>query len=452
MKLGSGNVHGLGMKFLSAVPSDLPLAEEINHLSRIGLAIFAICILGIGAWMSLAPLAGAVISPGIVKVDMDRKTIQHFEGGIVSEIRVRNGDHVQAGEVLIVLGDVRVDAGLALIRTQLDAERARYARLSAEATLSKQMILPADLIARSQEAKIAEIVKREGALFSTRRNALETQTELLRKQIRQANEEADALSQQIAAEERALALQQDELQANRELLRNNFVQKTRVLGLERAAADYEVRLGEHKAELAKTRQRATELELRILSLKNSYMQNAADNMRESNGHLLEMEEKLRPSRDAADRQNIVSPQAGEIVDLRIKTLGAAIGAREPLMDIVPSDGRLIIEGRMKPDEINYVRVGGRVGIHLTAYKNRTTPMVEGRVTYVSADRLLDRITNTPYYEFHVDVTKEALRDAGNLKLQAGMPAELFVSTGERTAMDYLLDPFVTYVRRAFREP
>lgn len=428
-------------------------AEDATRIVRAGLLIIAVFFVGIGGWVAFAPLSGAVIAEGAVKVDMNRKTLQHQEGGIVKEIRVRDGDRVRQGQVLIVLDDVRVDATLDLLRTQYDSERARNARLSADRVLADKLPFPEDLVARAaREAKVAEVLQREETLFKARRQTLREQARLIEQQRRQSEDESVAWRKQIVAAERALQLQRDELQANRALKEKGFVGEIRVKTVDRATADYEARLGEHLAELARSRQKASELALRVKTLENQFMQAAADELKESTNKLFDLEERLRPSKDAAERQNIVAPMAGEVVDLKVTSVGAVIGPREPLLDIVPTDSKLIVEGRIRTEDINYVRVGGDADVRLTAFKARTTPVVEGKVTYVSADRLVDRATNLPYYTVHIDVSLDSLREAGDLKLQAGMPAEVFVKTGARTALEYLLDPVTAFIRRSFREP
>jgi len=441
------------LKALFMPPVEIDQAADAAGIVRAGMLIIAVTFLGFGGWLAFAPLSGAVIAQGAVKVDTNRKTVQHQEGGIVKEIRVRDGDTVRQGQVLIVLEDVRVDATLDLLRTQHDSERARNARLSADRVLAERLVLPEDLAARAaREPKVAEVLQREETLFRARRQTLREQARLLELQRRQAEDEAAALKKQIAAEERALQLQRDELEANRALKEKGFVGDIRVKAVDRAAADYEARLGEHLAELAKAGQKSSELALRIKTLENQFMQSAADELKESANKLFDLEERLRPSKDAAERQNIVAPISGEVVDLRVTSVGAVIGPRDPLFDIVPTDSKLIVEGRIRPDDINYVRVGGDVDVRLTAYKTRLTPVVEGKVVYVSADRLVDRAANVPYYVVHVDVSLQSLKEAGDLKLQAGMPAELFIKTAARTGLEYLLDPVTAFVRRAFREP
>jgi HlyD family type I secretion membrane fusion protein len=393
-----------------------------------------------------------VIAPGFVKIDLNRKLVQHQEGGIVRAVRVRDGDRVQAGQELVVLDDVRIDAQLDLLRTQLDAEHAKAARLEAERAYLASPSFPNSLRTRSGEAKIAELLTRESTLFRARREALDTQVAVLRRQIRETSEEADALAQQLKAEEEALKLQREELTLNEKLLSQGYVQKPRLLALQRGVAEYEARHGERRAEVSKARQRASELELRILTMRNAYVQSAADELKEASARIFDLEERIRPSRDASERQKISSPIAGEVVGLRVFNSGSVIGPREILMEIVPEEKRLIVEARIRPEDVNYVRAGSPADVRLTAYPTRTTPLVHGAVAYVSGDRMVEQQTGAAYYVVHVDVTEQALANAGNLKLQAGMPAEVFIRTDSRTAVDYLLAPITAYLRRAMREP
>jgi len=225
-----------------------------------------------------------------------------------------------------------------------------------------------------------------------------------------------------------------------------------LLALQRGVADYEARLGEHRAALAQARQRSGDFELRIASLRSSYMKEAADELKDATAKTYDLRERLRPSLDASQRQNVVAPVSGEIVDLRVSTVGAAVGPREPLLDIVPVNPELIVEARVRPEDITYVKIGGDADVRLTAFKQRTTPTVTGKVIYVSADSLSDNKTGAPYYLTHVKLSPESLKEAGDLKLQAGMPAEVFVRTPARTPLQYLLDPLTGFLQHSFREP
>jgi HlyD family type I secretion membrane fusion protein len=418
--------------------------KEAKRVIRSGLLVIVIGAIAMGLWGFWAPLSGAIIAPGFVKVDLNRKVVQHQEGGIVRAVRVRDGDRVTQGQELVLLDDVRIDAQLDLLRTQLDAERAKSARLEAERSLAARPVFPKDLLKD-------EFRTREEALFRARRQALDSQIEVLRRQIRETVEEAGALAEQIAAEERALKLQKDELAANEQLLSQGYVQKTRLLTLQRAVAEYEARHSERRAELSKSRQRASELEFRILSMRNTYVQAATDELKEASSRMFDLEERIRPSRDASERQKITAPIAGEVVGLRIFNAGSVIGPREVLMEIVPQEKRLIVEARIRPEDVNHVRQGTEADIRLTAYQSRTTPLVAGAVMYVSGDRLVDQQSGHPYYIVHIDVPEKSLA-ASSQKLQAGMPAEVFIRTDNRSALDYLLAPVTSFLRRAMREP
>lgn len=431
---------------------DVENAGESEQLIKAGLWIVGISFGLIGGWMALAPLSGAVVAPGVVKVDMNRRTLQHQEGGIIKEILVRDGDRVTEGQLLMVLNDVRVDASFELVRQQLDSERARGTRLAAERDGVRNIVFPADLTARAErEVRIKEFIGREQALFTSRLSTLDSQIRLLKAQISQTREEQTALSQQIAADTRALNLQQEQLKQNQDLIKQGFVSQARSLELQRAVAEYESRRSERVAELAKSKQRQTELELKILGLHNTYMQTATDELKDNANKTFELQERLRPSVDAAERQRIVAPASGEVVDMKFTSVGAVIGPRDPILDVVPLSAKLIVEGRIRTEDVNHVRSGSIADVRLIAFNQRITPVVEGKVTYVSADRLVDRASNQPFYQINVDLTPELLKEAGDLKLQAGMPVEIFVKTVDRTALQYLLEPITAFVRRAFRE-
>ena len=427
-------------------------AIEARRLIRAGLAVIVALVLGIGIWMVVTPLSGAAIAPGAVKVDMNRKTLQHQEGGIIKEILVRDGSHVEAGQTLLVINDVRVDANYDLLITQLDSEMAKASRLFAESTLESPVSYAKELLSRDEESRVKELMRRENAVFGTRRQMLDAQIKLLKEQIQEAQREAAGLGEQVEAEKRVIQWQQEELRANQQLEEKGFMSKTRLLALQRGVAEYEARLGEHRAALAQARQRSGDFELRIASLRNNYMKEAADELKEATAKTYDLRERLRPSLDASQRQKVIAPVSGEVVDLRVTTVGAVVGPREPLLDIVPVNPELIVEARVRPEDITYVKIGGDADVRLSAFKQRITPTVTGKVIYVSADSLTDNKTGATYYLTHVKLTAESLKEAGDLKLQAGMPAEVFVKTPARTPLQYLLDPLTGFLQRSFREP
>jgi HlyD family type I secretion membrane fusion protein len=400
-------------------------------------------------WAAIAPLSGAIIAAGNLKVELNRKTVQHQEGGIVREILVRDGELVRAGQPLIVVGDVRNEAELSLLQDQLEAERIRHARASAEATLATTFPAPGEFAGLPTAI---EHIARESALFSARRRTLQEQITSLGSQIREAQEQATALTAQIDATQTSAKLAGDELQINEKLAREGYVQRSRLLQLERDQSDYRSRLGESQSNRALARQREGELQARIAQARNQYQQQATDETKESSARIRELEERLRPSRDRADRQFVRAPVDGKVMALRVSSVGEVIGPRDPILDIVPTQEKLVVEARIRPQDINHVRENSPAEVRLSAFDARTTPLLPGKVAFVSADRVTAPQGGDSWYVATVEVDATALKDHPEIQLQAGMPAELFVTTPARTLFRYLAKPLRTFASRAMREP
>jgi HlyD family type I secretion membrane fusion protein len=377
--------------------------------------------------------------------------VQHQEGGLVRQVKVRDGQSVQAGELLIELEDVGVRASLQLLNQQHAAEQARHARLEAEKGLAASIRFEPGLLARTGEPGIGEVLSRERVLFKARRHTLDSQIHVLEQQLLEVHSEAAALERQLGEERNAIALQKEELGVNAQLAEQHYVERTRVLGLQRAVADYAIRVAAHEADLARARQKINDLRLRALSLRNDYSETAARELRDSTTHLLDLEQRLRPGADATERQQIRAPVAGVVMGLRPLAPGNAVAPRETLLEIVPAQAPLVIEARVRPEDIRQVRPGQPADVHLTAWHQRITPVVEGRVRQVSADTFTDAQTQQRYYRIEVEIAPEALRQAGALTLQAGMPADLYLRTRSRSIARYLVEPFTEVLERSMRE-
>jgi len=435
-------------------PQHSPDIEHVDSpwkLISIGILCVILLILGVSAWVGVAPISGAVVAPGYIKVATDRKTIQHQEGGIVGEILVHNGSRVKAGQTLILLKDVRVDASNELVRTQLDAKLAEAARLSAEQSGGNEITFPTELTDRSKDSRVAELLHRESTVFMVRREALTNQLSLIQRQIRDTQNEVQERLAQLKADEDTIKHQHAEVEANKELSIKGYVSKTHLLELERAGTEYVSRSAENRAKLSGARQKISDLELRAETLRSTFQQEASNKLRETTATIFDLRERLRPAQDAEQRQRITAPITGEVVDLKITTVGAVIAPREPILDIVPENPDLLVEARVRPQDINNVYTDSLADVRLTAFRRRWTPTVEGKVIYVSADRLIDTKTDTPYYTVHVHVPPEELKKAGDIKLRAGMPAMVFIKTTPRNALQYFLDPVVGYIQRSLRE-
>jgi HlyD family type I secretion membrane fusion protein len=425
---------------------------DARALSRAAALVLALGVLPVMAWMALAPLSAAVVAPAFVKVDLNRRPVQHAEGGIVREVKVRDGDHVRQGDPLVVLGDVSVDADLNRLSYRVNAERASMARLGAEQALAPAIGWPADLSrAAAADRDLAAQLEKEKSLFAARRLALTSQESLLRQQRDKVAQEIIALNTQIAQAAQSLEFQKTDLESKRGLLKEGFIAVTAITQLEATVADYGVKLAERKSELARAEQRVLDIDLKLRSLESDYRQQASDQLKVTAAHLQEIQQELRKSVDASSRQVIVAPADGEVLGLKVTAPGAVIPPRETIADIVPSNPKLVIEARVRTEDINRVQVGQAADIRFTAFKSRTTKLVEGKVVYVSGDRIVDRDANQAYYTAQIEADATSLADAGDLKLVAGMPAEVYLKGEQRTPLRYLIEPVTQVIDRAARE-
>lgn len=436
-------------------PADAALAPHLAEASRLARRAALVLLLGLlplGAWMALAPLSSAVVASAFVKVDLDRRPVQHAEGGLVREVRVRDGQRVEKGDTLLVLGDVSVDADQQRLSYRLATERASMARLEAEQLGAPTFGFAPDLsAAAAADGKLFEHLKKERSLFGARRDALVGQIALLRTQRERVVQEEAALREQIVQAGDSLRAQKAELEINRGLLKDGFISATRISQIEATVSDYGVKLEERRSELARAQGRAVDSDLRIKSLESDYRQQASDQLKLASVRLSDIQQELRKTTDAASRQVIVAPAAGEVVNLRFPSAGAVIPPRETIADIVPADPRLVVEAQIRTEDVNRVQRGQAADIRFTAFRYNTTPLVAGRVFYVSADRLVDRNTGQPYYVASIEADPASLAQAGGVALQAGMPAEVYIKGDERTPLQYLLEPVTQVLRRAARE-
>ena len=415
-------------------------AEAIVPLAMIGSAL--------AAWSWVAPIAGAVVAPAQVKVELNRKTVQHQEGGIVREILVREGQRVRAGDPLVIVGDLRSDAELAMQKDALRAAQARRARATAEAGFEAAITVPPEL----QRLEASEHVTRERALFTAHRRALDEQVASLQEQVRQGQAQAAALVARLEAAHDSTRLAASELQMNEQLVKEGFINRTRMLALQRNEADYRARLAEFRGELAAVRQRTGELSSRIAQLRNQYQSQAADELKDAAARIREVEQKLLPSNDQVERQRVRSPVDGEVMALRVAAVGEAIAPRAPLLDVVPEHERLVVEARVRPEDIEHVRKGGSAEVRLLGFDAAAIRPLPARVTFVSPDRVSAPDGRSAWYDTTVEVDAAALRARPELRLQPGMPAELYVTTAERTPIQYLAKPIGVFASRAMREP
>lgn len=414
-----------------------------------GVAI-ALAIGAFAAWASWAPLNGAIVGFGLVKAETSRKAVQHAEGGIIKTIHVRDGDSVRAGQPLLELDSISTDSNHQLLQELTVFEMIKRDRLDAEQQLLPGFRLDAAISRQFGSRLVNAAYAREHKIFQVRRHSLDQQIAMLHEQLNAIDHEEKALRGEVAADHKAIDLVQEELGINRSLYQEKFVAKTRVIGMERALTDYQARLGEHDAALAQSIQRRNDIKLRVAATRNEYQRAAAEEFKESSARLVELRERLRPAEDALQRKVITAPASGRVVNLRVHAPGEVAGPRDVLMEIVPDKEGLIIEAQVPVDGIKDLHVDQVADIRFTAFNSRSTPIVTGRVTYVSADALADK-NGIPFYMVHIRPDRESMRQATTKALQPGMAAEVFILTEGRTTLDYLLSPVTDAMRRSLRE-
>jgi HlyD family secretion protein len=441
-RLGSGAL-------VIAPPSPYP---RIRKLALAGNLVIATFIVGLGGWSVHAPLASAAVAPGVIESETRRKTIQHLEGGIVRLILVRDGDMVRAGEPLIVMDDTRARTQVAVLRDQLADARAREARLGAERADADRIVFPRELLQRvGRDRSVADLVAGQEAQFESRMETHRARRAVIAERIAQIEEEITGLvAQRDAAEERA-RIAGEEIATVADLVERGLATRPRLMTLHREQAELDGRRGEIEARIWRARQAIGEARAELMTLDSDRRETATRELHETQTRILALLEEIEAAQDRLVRTAVVAPQDGVVSDLRVHTPGGVVQPGEALLDLVPSDDRLVVEARLRPEDVDVVRVGQKAEVQVTAYKARRAPPLPGTVVHVSADRLVDRRTDQPYYGMRIALDAAALAERADMSLVPGMPVAAFVETGESTVALYALGPLLDTLDRAFRE-
>lgn len=418
----------------------------------LGLAVVILTFAGFLGWAAYAQLSSAVIASGKVTVDSNRKAIQHMEGGIVKQILVRNGDTVEENALLVRLDETRAQASLAILQGKLDEALANEARLLAERIGAEEIVFPEDLMSRSNNDQIREALQGQQNLFTARRETLLGETEIHRGRIGQIGEQIQGLRAQQEAKTRQIDLIGEELEGLKTLLAKGFAEKNKVLALEREAARLGGERGEHIAEIAAAKTSISQSELEILQLRKDFMESVEQELRQVRGEIFDLRERVSASRFLLDHLEIRSPEGGIVVGLSVHAPGQVVQPGATILELVPLDDELIVEARVQPLDIDNLTLGQEADVIFTAFPQRTTPKLLGSVAYFSADRFEDDRSGEPYYLARIAISEDEVARLGeNRVLRPGMPADVMIKTGERTALDYLVQPLKDSITRAWRE-
>ncbi len=420
-----------------------------------GIAVIAVALGGFGFWSGTAPIAGAVVANGVFVTTGQNKTVQHLEGGVIKEILVREGDTVDQAQPLILLDETTPQVELRRLVLRQARLSAMEARLEAEARDEDRFAFPADLLKTAQgDRELSEILTAQRNAFDARRNNLRSETATLRSGIDALEERIKGGRTQLDAVARQLKIIEEELETKSALLKGGMVRKPEVLALQRAQASLQGETGRLIGEIGDARERIARIHEQLLGLRNASKKAASEQLQEVQAELNDVRERMRSASRIVERGTITAPVKGVVVKMRYHTAGGVIEPGKSIMEIVPVRDSLVVEARVRPQDIDDVRMGQAAMVRLSALSQRTTPMVDGKVVYVSADALPDDMTpgiRNDVYVVRVELDEVEAKDIKHFAPTPGMPAEVYITTAERTFLQYLMQPLKDSMSRAFRE-
>ena len=429
----------------------LPLSRAIRGPKVIGYAAIVLFFGGFGAWATIASLASAAIAPGLVSPDGSRKTVEHLEGGIVREIRVREGDHVKAGQVLVVLEDVRARAEFEELQERFVHLISIEARLLAELADADSIAQPAQL--DDYDAEIFRpALSAQQRLFESRRATLKGRELILGQRILQLEAEIGGLQEVVAASNEQLELIAQEIEGQEALYEKGLSRLPKLLALKRAQAGVRAERATSRASIARIEQSIGETRLQLLTMWEERREKVAEELSQVRTELAAVRSQLPVRKDILNRTIVTAPLGGIVMNVQVTTATGVVQPGEPLLDLVPDDAHLVIDAYVKPTDMDMVHTGQEARVLFTAYGQRNLPQIFGKLRSISADRMIDEHTGEPYFLAKVEVDPlELERIAPDIELSPGMPADVMILTGERTILDYLIRPFTESLTKSFRE-
>lgn len=418
-----------------------------RKLTRIGGAALAAFIL----IAAVVPIDSGSVAPGMNQVENKRKTVQHLDGGIIRAIHVREGSVVQAGQTLITLDDTNARLNVSVYQSQYDALRAEQAALQAQLLGKSNVEFPSDLTARESDPVVGSIIRAQRTAFAARRDNVEGRKAQLREEIGQIDDEMSGNTAGSSARTEQIGMLDDEIGGLQGLYEKGYATKARLLAMKRAASQLRGERASLQADSAKLRTKQSEVRILELQADRQAQSEAANALRTIESQLAEVEDKLVASKQVLDRTQIRAPVSGTIVGMRPTTVGGVIGRGEPLMDVVPNGGRLVVVAKVSPREADKLHVGEPATVRFDGSEARDAPVVKGTVQKFSADALSDPRTGASYFEAEIGVPQEQQRRLPPQLLKPGVPATVLIKTGSRTLLGYLFAPILRARFLALRE-
>jgi len=438
--------HGMQNKHQTPISA---LTDDTS-IRVIGIIILLVTFGIFGVWACVAPIAGAAVAPGYIVVKSHKKAVQHLDGGIVSQLLVKDGDMVQEGDPLVMLDGTENKALMEMARGQYISLSAQLARLEAERDNKKSIQFPEAFNDRS-DPRIIEAKQAEMQMFLARKNAHEGEMAVLNQQVGQLQSKIEGLKAQRSSKQELASSYGEEAKDLKELLAEGFADKQRLREIQRNHAGNLGDIAALTSDIASNEIHIGETKLQILQLEKKFQEDVTSRLSETQSKLYEVNQHLMASKDKVDRIEIKAPVAGRVMGLAVHTLGGVIPPGGTIMEIVPQEEDLVIDAQVSNMDIDRVSIGMIAEVRLTVFKQAVTPIIEGKVTNLSADRIIDEKTGNQYYQAQVELTPESLQKITHLELVPGMPVEVMIKTGERTLFSYLTKPISNAFARAFVE-
>ncbi len=428
--------------------------SDLKRLTRwprtLGYVASSTLLVGFVSWASMAPLASAALTPGVVSPDGSRKTVQHLEGGIIDGIHVQEGDVVEGGQTLVTLNITQAEAMLRESTERLVHYLAMDARLRAEKAGDDEVRYPTELSMSSDES-VMRAINGQQDLFESRRATMRGREQILAQRVKQLEEGIKGLRDKIAAEETQLSLIDREIAGVKKLYEKGLERRPRLLALQRAKAEIQGSQATNRAQIASSKQKIGETQMQLLTLKEQGREKIDEELTNVRTALAGLRSRISSRQDILNRTAITAPISGTVMNVLVTTESGVIRAGQAILEIVPDNARLIIDARIKPTDIDKVQPGMKARVLLTAYRQRNLPRIDGELRSVSADRLMEKDSDRAYFLAKVEVDAEDLNELEDVRMMAGMPAEVMILNGERTFLDYLLQPILESLDRGFRE-
>ncbi len=418
-----------------------------------GLVVIGVFFGGLGSIAVYMPFSGAVVAPGTVVVSQNRKAVQHLEGGIVEDILIKDGDYVNKGDVLIRLQSMRISSTKDLLQGRIHSKMAEADRLRTQMMRSRSIVWSEELIKEKDNSEVAELLQREKDFFETQKTSLDSRVETQRARIKQLQEQIQGAREELKAENDIITSFEGEITSKEGLLKEKFIDETQIFTLRRMLSQHKGNKARLVQGIAESQEKIQEINFSIATLENNFQEAAAAQFSEATDEIFNLTEQLRPQQDAQERLSIRAPVSGIIVNLQIHSEeGGVVRPGETLLEIVPENADLVVEGRLRQDQITKVHLGQETRVQLSAFNRITTPPVGGVITHISADMVTDQtpMGRASFYLVHAKVNAAELK-THDAYLSPGMPAVCYISTEKRTFFQYLLEPILLNFDQSLRE-